>query len=416
MLGSKRRLGIAALLVLALVAAACGSSSKKSSSGGGATTTTASAAKPTGAPIKIGVLTSITGPSVHFPDVPQGAQAAADAINAAGGVKDPAGGPNRPIEIVACDDAFDPNQAASCARKAVADKELAMVGNVSPHGDVYAPIMYAAGIPLVGIQANAAAESLNELSFPMQGGSVVSLLSNVAFLAKQGVKKLTVEHIQNAAADFLVAQMKKRAEALGMTVANDVLVPADAADMTSYAARFTSNGADGAVMVEPSDRVAKLITALNQGGVSLEKFKMSGQLNPGDLKKLGAAANGFYGSDAAFPVDYTANPGIKQFVKEYSALKNAADPSTFALQAWVAVHVIAETLIPKMTTIDSASLVSTMKTIGPIARPEWTPFDWSQPVEAIPGLKLRSFSLKLLYSKAENGKFTPVTSGFTQYL
>ena len=83
MLGSKRRLGIAALLVLALVAAACGSSSKKSSSGGGATSTTASAAKPSGAPIKLGVLTSITGPSVHFAEVPAGAQAAANAINAA---------------------------------------------------------------------------------------------------------------------------------------------------------------------------------------------------------------------------------------------------------------------------------------------------------------------------------------------
>src|SRR5947208_13507333 len=79
MLGSKRRLGIAALLVLALVAAACGSSSKKSSSGGGATSTTASAAKPSGAPIKLGVLTSITGPSVHFAEVPAGAQAAANA-------------------------------------------------------------------------------------------------------------------------------------------------------------------------------------------------------------------------------------------------------------------------------------------------------------------------------------------------
>ena len=57
-----------------------------------------------------------------------------------------------------------------------------------------------------------------------------------------------------------------------------------------------------------------------------------------------------------------------------------------------------------------------MKTIGPISRPEWTPWDWTQPVEAIPGLELRAFSLKLLFSKADGGKFTPVTSDFTQYL
>jgi len=415
MLASKRRFGIAALLVLALVAGACGSSSKKSSSGGD-TTTTASAAKPTGAPIKLGVLASLTGPSAHFTEVPAGAQAAANAINAAGGVKDPAGGPNRPIEIEVCDDAFDPNQAASCARKAVDDKELAMVGNVTPHGDVYAPIMYAAGIPLIGIQANAAAESLNELSFPIQGGSVVNLLTDVAFLAKQGAKKLTLEHIQNAAADFLVVQMKKKAEALGMTVVNDVLIPADAADMTPFAARFTSNGADSAVMVEPPDRVAKIITALNQAGVSLEKFKIAALMSPTDLKKLGAAANGFYNVDAAYPVDYTSNPGIKQFTKEYASVKSAPDASVLALQAWVSVHVIAENLIPKMTTIDSASLVAAMKTVGPIARPEWTPFDWTAPVEAIPGLKLRGFSLKLLFSKAENGKFTPIDPSFRQYL
>jgi ABC-type branched-subunit amino acid transport system substrate-binding protein len=413
---SKRRLGVAVLLVLALAATACGSSSKKSSSSSGSTETTAAAAKPTGTPIKLGVITSLTGPSVHFTEVPVGAQAGADAINAAGGVKDPAGGAAHPIEIVACDDAFDPNTAAACGRKMVSEKVLALIGNVSPHGDIYGPLVYAAGIPVVGISANSAAESINELSFPISGGSVVSLLSNVAFLAKQGVKKMTVEHIQNAAADFLVSAMKKKAADLGVTVVNDVLVPADATDMTSYAARFTSNGADGAVLVEPSDRISKFINALGQAGVSLEKFKMAGQLNPADLKKLGSAANGFYGSDTSFPVDYTANPGIKKFAKEYSAEKNAPEPSTFALQAWVDVHVIAETLIPKMSTIDSATLVSTMKTIGPISRPEWTPWDWSQVVEAIPGLKLRAFSLKMLYSKAENGKFTPVTSDFTQYL
>lgn len=415
MFRSKRSAGVAVLLVVALTAAACGSSSKKSGSSD-TTATSAAAAKPTGTPIKFGVITSLTGPSVHFTEVPVGAQAAADAINAAGGVKDPAGGAAHPVEIVVCDDGFDPNTAAACGRKMVSEKVLAMVGNVSPHGDVYGPIVFGAGIPAVGISANSAAESIGEMSFPISGGSVVSLLSNVAFLAKQGVKKLTVEHIQNAAADFLVNAMKKKAADLGVTVVNDVLVPADATDMTSYAARFTSNGADGAVLVEPSDRISKFITALSQAGVSLEKFKMSGQLNPADLKKLGPAANGFYGSDTSFPVDYTANPGIKQFAAEYAKQKNAPEPSTFALQAWVDVHMITEKLVPKMSTIDSASLVSTMKTVGPISRPEWTPWDWTQVVEAVPGLKLRAFSLKMLYSKADNGKFTPVTTEFTQYL
>lgn len=416
MLRSKRRLVLALLLSLSLVAAACGSDDDEGGEAeGGTGTTEATAEKPAGEPIKLMVLTSLTGPSVHFADVPEGAKAAAQAINAAGGVKDPAGGANRPIEIIPCDDGFDPNKAAECARKAVSEKVLALVGNVSPHGDVYGPIVYAAGIPLVGIQANGAAESLNELSFPMQGGSVVSLLSNVAFLAKQGVTKITVEHIQNAAADFLVNQMKKKAESLGVEVVNDILVPADAADVTSYAARFTANGANGAVLVEPSERTAKFITALSQAGVDFTKFKAAAALTAADLEKLGSAADGWFTGEPGFPVTDKRNPGIKQFQKEYGAIDDAPEPSVFALQAWVATHVIAE-LIPTAKAVDSASLIEVMKTAGPITRPEWTPFDWAKPVEAIPGLKLRSFSLKIMYSRAEGGKFTPVTDTFTQYL
>ena len=412
MSGTARRLAVG-LVAVALIAGACGSSGNKTGASGETSTT---APTPQGAPIKLGVIVTTSGAGNHFPEIPVGARAAANAINAAGGVKDPAGGPNHPIEIDVCDDAFDPSHSASCARQMVSDKVLALVGNVSANGDVYAPIVYAAGIPLVGIQPNSGSESLNELSYPISGGSVVMLLSNVAFLAKQGVTKLTVEHVQNAAADFLVSTLKKKAASLGMTVVNDVPAPPDAPDLTPYAARLTAAGSQGAVLVEASDRIARFITALGQAGVSLEKFKIVGQLNPSALATLGATADGYYGVDSGFPVDDTANAGIKRFAKEYAAVKGGPGPSTFALQAWVDVHVIAETLIPKMAALDSAALINAMKTIGPINRPEWTPWDWSQPVEAVPGLKLRAFSNKVLYSKADNGRYRPLTPTFTSYL
>jgi hypothetical protein len=121
------------LVVSAMALAACSSSSSKTSGGttttsGGATTvapssgTTTPAATPTGAPIKIMQTGTNTSSVFGFPETAAGAQAAAKAINSAGGI----GG--RPVTIVVCNDQFQSTVAVQCANQAVSSHVSAVLG------------------------------------------------------------------------------------------------------------------------------------------------------------------------------------------------------------------------------------------------------------------------------------------------
>jgi branched-chain amino acid transport system substrate-binding protein len=76
-------------------------------------------------PIKIGAVSSITGPA-PFPEVPAAAQAVFDRVNADGGIN------GRQIELLSKDDGADPAQASQAARRLIdEDQVVAFVGSAS---------------------------------------------------------------------------------------------------------------------------------------------------------------------------------------------------------------------------------------------------------------------------------------------
>jgi branched-chain amino acid transport system substrate-binding protein len=104
----------AAPALLALLVAACGP-------GGGADGADASA----GDPIRIGVVTSLTGPFAPFGiQVEAGMRLAVDELNAAGGVD------GRPVELVVADDAGDPEEAVTAYERMVEQDGVVAVGGL----------------------------------------------------------------------------------------------------------------------------------------------------------------------------------------------------------------------------------------------------------------------------------------------
>src|ERR1700689_387658 len=99
----------AALTVIALaatlVASACASTSK------GSTSVDAAA----GSPVKLMATGILNTPAANFTESVNGAEAAAAAINKAGGIN------GHPIEIITCNDNLNAADAIGCARGAVAD-------------------------------------------------------------------------------------------------------------------------------------------------------------------------------------------------------------------------------------------------------------------------------------------------------
>src|SRR5436305_848533 len=93
---------LAGVLALALLAA-CSSSSKTSSSSG----SSSKAAAPTGTPIKIMQIATLSGPSNNVPQDADAGKAKAKAINDSGGIA------GHPVDPILCDDKFDPDGADS---------------------------------------------------------------------------------------------------------------------------------------------------------------------------------------------------------------------------------------------------------------------------------------------------------------
>ncbi len=76
-------------------------------------------------PIKIGAVSSLTGPA-PFPEVPAAAQAVFDRVNASGGIN------GRQIEFLSLDDGADPALASKAARRLIdEDQVVALVGSAS---------------------------------------------------------------------------------------------------------------------------------------------------------------------------------------------------------------------------------------------------------------------------------------------
>ncbi len=114
-----------------------------------ATPTTAAAAKPTGAAIKIGYVTPITGPAAAFGLMESVmVSLGQDDVNNAGGIN------GSPLQVVKFDSPSDPQQAVTGVRKLAGDeKAFAIIGPwFSGEFEVTAPLANDLQVPLIGMR------------------------------------------------------------------------------------------------------------------------------------------------------------------------------------------------------------------------------------------------------------------------
>lgn len=98
------------------------------------------------------------------PGMPAFARAYARWINAHGGI----GG--RTLKVLTCNERNDSVAAAKCARTAVKENVVAVVGSYSLYGDSYLPSLEGAGIPYIGGYGATNAEFTSPSSYPVNGG------------------------------------------------------------------------------------------------------------------------------------------------------------------------------------------------------------------------------------------------------
>jgi ABC-type branched-subunit amino acid transport system substrate-binding protein len=357
------RFGLAALCACAaaVALAACGSSSNS--------TTGASAppaARPTGTPIKVMIAGTLDGPT-NLPELPHGAQAAAEDINAKGGVN------GRPIDVLVCDD-NNPSPDA-CARKAISEHVAAVVGSQS---NGINPILEANGIPQVGPYPFISDDYTQPNSFPVSAGSAAAG-GAVKLLAGLGVHKIVPLILEGASATATsVAFMKQTAEHVpGITILPSIGLPFPSTDLSAQVAKAAASGAQAIVVLAFPTQNVQVLQAARAAGVT-QKLVFSGATFPQALAdKLKSAAEGVYTISSFLPVSAKV-PAIEQFNQDMERYAHGQELSDISLNSWAAMQMFA-IAAKHAKTIDAAGIKEVIPTLGTIELGVTAPFSFAHP-------------------------------------
>jgi ABC-type branched-subunit amino acid transport system substrate-binding protein len=329
---------IAALAVTALALTACGSdddtATTTTSSSAPADTGTTTAAAPTGAPIKILQTSPDNNTTLSIPTIHQAADAAVQSINAAGGVA------GRPLKIEWCNNRNDPNQAVSCARKAVQSGAIATVGDFVTADSGYMDVLQKAGLPAVGNWPLTPPDYKNPASFPLHGGTTGINWALPTYLKTLGsVKSMAILSYPIASSREAATASKEAAEANGITVPHAEELAYGGPDPSAAVAKAMGGSPDSLSATLSAGDFAKVLQALNVAGESPKVMAATVSLPADTLKSVGPLAEGVY-LDSLFPSDPDA-PELAEFkadMDKYAPKGLIRDD--YAINAWIAVNLL----------------------------------------------------------------------------
>ena len=344
--------------VVALVATGCGGDDDGDDAGGDETTTTVEL--PPGDPIKISVPTAVSG-VVAQPEIFDAADAAVAAINADGGIPDPAGGENRPLEVVRCEAGaggnVEPDAALQCAQDSIDEGVIAVVGRYL-FGEDGTQAWADAGIPMIGTSPNETADFLNEAVWPISGGAITGAPGVGIALQEAGAETIALITGDVEAGRQLPGLMKPGL-AEDDDLVQEVYVSLDAsADYTPQLSQLVSANPDAIAVFGSTDINVRAISGLRSAGYTGLIGLPGTGLGTEGVETLGDAAEGLI-LVSGFEAPSGEGEAVTQFNEEMDAQAPDAPKTDLAINAWASVHLLAD-ILKTLDTIDSASLTAAL--------------------------------------------------------
>ena len=260
--------GVAA--VVALTLAACGSSAASNDSSGGATSGSAS-------PIKLGVLTSLTGGYASaFTTVEKGVKARIELANSEGGVD------GHKLSYVMADDASTPAGALSAVQKLIKQDKVFAILDVSPSFYGALSAVKDAGVPVLGSSFDGGPEWLDMKGYPsLFDGSGYLDYSRAAttwgtFFKSQGCTKVgTIGNTgpsSGRAAEAAVISAEKAGLQRGYV---NTKLPPGSTDVGPTILGVKSSGTDCLYSPVPPNSAFQIAAGLKQAGVQLKSLVLA---------------------------------------------------------------------------------------------------------------------------------------------
>lgn len=420
---------LALLVALAFVAAACGSDddgdgdaadadsdteasesdgddSDGDGSDGDGSDGDDSAEAPTGDPIKVMTVTTLNASGPTYQNIANTAEVYAEYINARGGIA------GRPLEVTVCDELFDPAVATTCAREAVEEGMVSIVGSFTFFAESIVPVIAESDITWFGPCCPITPSELtSKHSFPI-GNQPMYAVGAVKKAVDDGCESINTVIIDGA--QIFIPPMENAISALGQSFGETVILPPTAQDYSSEVAQALSNDADCVITIISETSFITWNTAWTQSGTEAVQYGPQGNLN-----EVSAAGNeeatdgdivvGMYPDISTDPwSEYRLaldEGGYDTSELDYNSLGGMG---TWA--AFVGFTQIAETIDGEITAesfFEAASNTSELDLGGMVPTLDFTQ-EWTDGLEGYQ----RLFNRSVVYSTLENGKIVPLTTDF----
>lgn len=311
----------------------------------------------------------------NYPDVQAGARAAAEAINAAGGIN------GRMIELSFCNTRGEANQAMSCAREAVADGVSAVVGSVDIFTTQSLPILEEAGIPNIGSVPISEIDYKSPVSFPLHSGNYGAFAAAPALFKAAGKERMVTVRLDLEATAAQANMVDSVAEAIGMENAGQIVVPAQGVtDYSPYVQQIKDRGADAALVLLGPQGLQAVYKAAEGLDVKAQFAGTVFSFGESEAQAIGGSSDGIWViSPFTSPRD-TAQNGIEQYNADLASAGVSEDDLALrrsaGLNAWLAVHAaaaVAETIDGPVTAASMAAALKDSQELDVAGLLKWNP-------------------------------------------
>ncbi len=394
----------AVFAVVGVVLSACGGGNDSSTSDT-VDTTVAPDNTPSGEPIKVMTVTTLSGAGPSYPNIANTAKLYADYINARGGIA------GRPLEVTVCDEQFDPAVATTCARQAVEEKMVSIVGSFTFFAESIVPVIAESSITWFGACCPITpAELTSPYSFNI-GNQPMYAVGMVKRAVDDGCKVINAVIIDGA--QIFIPPMENAMANLGQKFGDVIILPPTAQDYSALVAQATT-GADCVLSVISETPFITWNSAWSQSGTDAQQYGPQGNLNDVSAKGNEEATNGnivagMYPDISTEPwAEYRAalaESGLDKDGNDYNSLGGLG---TWA--AFVAFTKIAETIAGDITAksfYEAANTTSSLDLNGMVPVLDFTK-EWT---DGLVGYN-RLFNRSVVFSKLVNGKVVPLTTEF----
>ena len=303
---------------------------------------------PTGLPIKIGAIFSVTGAAGAPLGTPEKntAQMVVDLINAQGGIK------GRPIELIVEDDQSDNTIAATAAKKLIeTDKVVAVIGpSLSPTTLAIAETFEKAQIPLVSCAASVKiTQPVKKWVFSTAQPDVIAVAKLYGYMKTKNLHKLGVIYDSSAYGKSGLDALQKQAAGAGMQVVASESYESKDTDMTTQLTKIKGAGPEALICWGTGtapEIVAKNIKTLK---LTMPLFMSHGVSNQKFIELAGPAADGVVFPSgrilvaSLLPETDKQKPVLGEFAKAYTD-KYKLPPDHFGGHAWDAMRMLQKVL------------------------------------------------------------------------